>query len=131
MNINEFQSKYSDLISEFEEENLNRLVIWRKYFTRTFLDWLLQQKNIKITVKYRKYQPYNHISEFFLNFLKEHAYFSKKLLIGIYKDEVHPSVDEYSNIKREFGELIHHHLKYGVLEHVSRDTYKINKHMVS
>ncbi|KKN46934.1 hypothetical protein LCGC14_0668000 [marine sediment metagenome] len=130
MLLSEFKQKYSNLIIEYEEENPDKHAIWHNDFTKSFISWL-QKKNIKITYKYIKIKAYNKISEFFLNYLKEHAYLSKKALVGIYKDTIHPPVEEFKVIKREFSSLINYHLKYGVLEHYSLYTFKINKNLVN
>ncbi len=131
MNINEFKAKYSSLILEFKKEHPNKHAFWHKKFTKPFISWLQQQKNIKITYKYKKFKPYNQISEFFLNYLKEHTYLAKKALVGTFIDKEHPPVEEFKSIKREFSSLISHHLKYGVIEHYSLYNFKINKSMVS
>lgn len=67
---------------------------------------------------------------FFLNFINDHTYFSKNLIIGIYKDTIQPPLDDYYIINREFIKLIRHGLRFGVLEKYTRDTYKINKELV-
>ena len=130
MNIDEFKQKYPNLIAKFREEHPGRRPFLGKRFNTFFLYWLYLQKNIKITIKQTEIKPYNHISEFFSNFLKEHAYFSKRLIIGIYKDEVHPYADEYDIIEREFAKLISYGLRFGVLEKYSLYTFKINKELV-
>lgn len=130
MILAEFKQKYNNLISEFLKENPNTRAFWHKDFTKPFISWL-KKKNIKITYKYTKIEPYNKISEFFLNYLREHAYFSKKTIVGVYIDTIHPSEDDYKDIRREFRGLIYHHLKYGVLEHYSLNTFKINKDLVN
>ncbi len=73
----------------------------------------------------------NHIHEFFLNFLNEHTYFSKNIIIGIYKDKVHPPITEDGNIKRDFASIIRYYIEKGMLERYSQKTYKINKDMVN
>ena len=54
MLLSEFKQVYSNLITEFLEEYPGRRVIWRKYFTKyftkAFLDYCLQQKNIKMLI---------------------------------------------------------------------------------
>ena len=133
MNIDEFKQKYPNLITKFREENPHKCPFLNTRITKFFLYWLQQQKNLKVTYKrseQTEIKQYNHISEFFSNFLKEHAYFSQHLIIGIYTDKIQPSVDEYGEIKKEFGKLIREHVKYGILEKYNRDTYKINKELV-
>ena len=133
MNIYEFQEEYPNLITRFREENPHKRPFWNTRVTKFFLYWLQQQKNIKVTVKrteQTKIEPDNHISEFFSNFLKEHTYFSKRLIIGIYKDEVHPYADEYDIIKREFAKLIGRGLRFGVIKKYSLYTFEIIKDMV-
>lgn len=123
---------YSRLIFDFRKENPRRPPFRSNNFTKTFLDWLLSQKNIKITYKHQKINSdsYNHIPDFFLNFLKEHTYFSKNIIVGIYIDKTQSSKDNYNIIKKEFSEIIRRHLKYNVLEKYSAKTYKINKKKV-
>lgn len=130
MLLSEFKQKYSNLIIEYNEENPDRHAIWHNEFTKPFLSWL-QKRDIKIKYKYIKIEPYNKISEFFLNYLKEHAYVSKKALVGIFMNKEHTPENEIKDIQKEFRSLINSHLKYGVLEHYSLYNFKINKEMVS
>jgi hypothetical protein len=127
--VKDFKIKYSNLIAEYLEKYPDRFAFRKNNFTRGFLDYL-QQKNIKITFKYIEIKPYNSISEFFANFLKEHAYLSKKIA-EIYIDAKQPHVDEYGNIRRMFRSLINQHMKSEVLERYSHNNYKINKEMVN
>lgn len=135
MNIYEFQNKHSNLILEFEEINLGKNAIWNYGFTRTFLNYL-KQKNIIITYKPPKtlipnrynYLPY--ISEFWLKFLQDHTYFGKRRVTEDYISEYTPPKDKCVSIRKEFRSILRHLLKYGIIEHHSRDAYKINKEKV-
>lgn len=135
MNINEFKQKHSDLIISFEETT-GRNAIWHNEITNPFIEHL-QQNNIKINYKPlktlipKRYNYIHHISEFWLRFLKEHTYFSKKQATEDYICEYYSPKNKCDNIKKDFNNIIRHFLKYGIVEHHSRDTYKINKEMVS
>lgn len=130
MNLNEFKQKYSNLIIEYLEEYPGRKPTRRNSFSKGFTDWLLQQRNIKITFKYAKIKPYNDISEFFLNFLYEHAYLKKKKLIEDYMLKFKSPENEFNSIRNEFNILTYRHLKCGALEKHSKTTYKINKEII-
>lgn len=129
MNINEFKYKYSEVVSEFLEENPGKRAFWGKTCTKRLLDFL-QQKNIKIIYKFTKGKPPNHVLEFFLNFLKEHSYFSKKLLIETYLQKINSFGDKFS-CEREFKVLIRRYLIYNVIEKYSIANYKVNKDKLS
>ncbi len=135
MDINEFQNKYSNLISNFEKTT-GRNAIWHNEITNPFIEHL-QEKNIKINYKLpktlipKRYNYIHHISKFWLKFLQDHTYFSKKKVIDDYILEYYSPKNKCGSIKRDFNNLIRYFLKYGIVEHHSRDTYKINKELVS
>ena len=132
MNINEFKQKYSELVSTFEEKNPGRHAIWHNKFTNIFIDHL-QEKNIKISYKIPKllipnrsnYLP--HISEFFLKFFQDNTYFTKKRVTDEYIREYTPPENECVIIKKEFWNILRHLLKYGIIEHYSKKSFKIYK----
>lgn len=133
MNVNEFQNKYSNLISNFKRETGSN-AIWANEITITFINYLKKEKNIKINYKSPKLlipKRYNHISEFWLKFLWKNSYFTKKRVIEVYILEYKPPKNEYTIIKRDFTVLIRYFLKYSIVKHFSTYTYKINKQLVS
>ena len=124
--------KYPKLISRFERDT-GKNAIWHNNLTGNFEKWLNQKIELKngyicddpncpkFGHKFkskrglaqhkswynREYKPISKdspILEFFSNFLKEHAYFSRNLIIGIYKDTVQPPADEYDNIRKSIIE---------------------------
>lgn len=136
MNINEFKQKHSDLIIDFEKTT-GKHAIWHDEITNPFIEHL-QEKNIKINYKLPKtlipkcYHYLPHISEFWLNFLQENTFFTKKRVTDEYILEYKPPENECVIImKKEFWNILRRLLKYGIIERYSISTYKINKELVS
>ena len=134
MNVDEFQSKYSILIDEFEEI-AGKKAVWSGRITKLFIEHL-QEKNIKISFKLPKtlipkqYHDLPYISEFWLNFLQENTYFTKKRVTEDYILKYNFPEDKCVNIKKDFHTLIRYFLRYGIIEHYNVGTYKINKKLV-
>jgi len=98
MNINGFKQVYSNLILDFRKEIPRSPPFRSNKFTTTFINWLLQERNIRITCKGQNTEipeSYNHIPEFFFNFLKEHTYFTRNGIIYEYKQKFNPPTDKY------------------------------------
>ena len=135
MDIYEFQNKYSNLISNFEKET-GKCAIWNNTFTIPFMNHL-QQNNIKINYQLpkllipKRYHYLPEISEFWLEFLRDHSYFAKKRVTEDYITEYTISKDKCDSIKIEFKGILKHLLKYGIIEHHSINTYKINEEKVN
>ncbi len=121
MNTLDFKQEHSKEILEFEKETGKQAILRNGRVTGNFKLWL-HENNIQLINT-----PCNHLLKFFLDFLKEHHYFSKKTLVGIYIQKAHPSKDEFDEIWKEFGRIIRRHLKSGVLEYYSVHNFKINK----
>ena len=134
MNVSEFQSKYSNLIDKFEEI-AGKNAVWHGKITKSFIEHL-QENNIKISYKLpktlipKRYHYLPHISEFWLNFLQENTYFTKRRVTDEYIREYYSPENRCDDIKIDFLILIRYFLRYGIIENYSRDTYKINKELV-
>lgn len=135
MNIFEFQDKYSNLISNFEETT-GRNAIWHDEITKRFIKYL-QEKNIKINYRLSKtlipkrYNHLYHISEFWLKFLQENTYFTKKRVTEDYIREYYSPKNRCESIRKEFWSIIRYLIKYGIIEHYSKKSFKIHKEKVS
>lgn len=134
MDIYEFQDKYSNLISNFEKET-GKCAIWNNNFTILFMN-RLQQNNIKITFKLpkllipKRYHYLSEISEFWLEFLRDHSYFARKRVIEDYIIKYTIPKDKCDSIKIEFKGILCLLLKYGIIERYSLMVYKINQEKV-
>lgn len=134
MDLNEFQDKYSNEITEFERTT-GKHAIYHNEITNPFIEHL-QEKNININYKLPKTlipKRYNHIhniSKFWLNFLQNNTYFTKKRVTDEYILEYKPPENEHGSINKEFWNILRHLLKYGIIERYSASTYKINKEKV-
>jgi len=128
------------LMLQFEEETGHNTT-WANKITGKFEYWLFEN-NLKTsnftnkrlsTEEYRKNKSEkqkevwsNQILEFFLHFLQEHTYFSKKLLLETYIHKINSVVDEFG-YEREFKVLIKHFEGHKVISKYSHTNYKINK----
>lgn len=122
MLISEVPEKHPKLISKFEKETGTKAILKNGKITGQFKHWLQQKINEKNGQSIN-----NPLLKFFLNFLNEHHYFSKKLLVFNYIQKAQPPVDEFDDIRKKFGTIIRQHVKYGVLEYYSVHNFKINK----
>ncbi len=117
--IPEFQKKYPKLINSFEKETGKNAIYYNK-INNQFIKWI-------IWIRQKKDIWNNHIPEFFLNFLKEHHYFSLKILVGIYIDKEQPPTDKYDIIKSKFKILIRRFKAHKIISKYSSTNYKVNK----
>lgn len=118
ISLSEFEMEYSVEIAEFKKET-GRYVIWDNRITGQFKKWL-HHKHSKTILN----NPFNHITEFFSEFIKKHKYFTRKHLVDDFIHTDNTPKNKLVNVELEFKSILRFNVKNGVLEKYSKKTYK-------